>query len=271
MSEFDDYGLQEDPRPPDPQELRAVEVVRAFLNSRREEVFTSRQIEVQHEAQFFHWVTNRAIRDLIEEGFAKAEMRELAFGGSVKLIWHRGNRYPRREATRLIALVNEYSAPNIGGALGLHGELMVLEGFARCEFIMRGREAREFGGIQWTKSEHDLDFIFERDGIAYGVEVKNTLPYMDHQELQSKVEMCDHLGLHPVIVARMLPKSWVEELRQAGGFGLILGYQLYPLAHRELARRVREGMGLPVDAPRSLAAGTMARFVAWHLRNVSGG
>jgi hypothetical protein len=269
VQEFEDYERSEIERAPDPQEMRAVEVFRKFFEQHREEVFTSRQLEVQHEREFFHWVSNRAIRDLIGEGLLRTETRALAFGGSVKLIWHRKYRYPKRDAGRVVGLVDEYSAPNIGGALGLHGELMVLEGFAREGFVMRGRETRAYGGMDWTESDHDLDFIFARDDVAYGVEVKNTLAYMDHQEMLAKIAMCAHLGLRPVIVARMLPKSWVEELRQEGGFGLILKFQLYPLAHRDLARRVREELGLPVDAPRALTSGTMARFVAWHERQRS--
>jgi hypothetical protein len=226
-------------------------------------------VEVQHERDFFHWVTNRAIRDLASEGLLKSEMRPLAFGGAVKVLWHKGYRYPRRETEKLLALVNEYSAPNIGGALGLHGELMVLEGFARHQFVMRGREVREYGGVEWTTTDHDLDFIFERDGVAYGVEVKNTLPYPELDEIRTKMRMCEKLGIQPVIAARMLPKTWIEELRRAGGFSLILGYQLYPIAHAELARRVRDEMGLPVDSPKALAAGTLERFVGWHERRLS--
>lgn len=114
-------------------------------------------------------VTNRAIRDLERDGLLKSEMRDLAFGGAVKLIWHRAYRFQKRRAERLLDLINEYSAPNIGGALGLHGELMVLEGFAKNQFVMWGREVNEHGGVKWLESEHDLDFVFGRDGIGYGV------------------------------------------------------------------------------------------------------
>lgn len=255
-------------RAPDPQEEKALDVLRGFMNDNRDRVFTSRQVEVQHEDQFFHWITNRALRQLEEEGLLKSEVRELSFGGSVKLLWHRAYRYPTRSATALVQLVEEYSSPNIGGALGLHGELMVLEGFARAQFVMRGREVREHMGLSWSETEHDFDFVFERDGTAYGVEVKNTLSYMDYDELRTKIRMAKALAVRPVIVARMLPKHWIEELRLSGGFGLVLKYQLYPLTHRDLARRVREEMGLPVDAPRSLSAGTMARFLGWHAKQV---
>ncbi|HEY7233473.1 MAG TPA: hypothetical protein VH539_04945 [Gemmatimonadaceae bacterium] len=263
MHDFDDYEPEEE-RAPDPQQVRAGDVLREFFKQRRDEVFSSRQVEVVHEGQFFHWVTNRAIRELEKEGLLRSEMRDLAFGGSVKLIWHRAYRYPKRYSEKLVALINEYSAPNIGGALGLHGELMVLEGFAKQQFVLWGREVNEYGGARWIESEHDLDFVFGRDGVGYGVEVKNTLPYMDYQELRTKIRLCRHLGLRPVVAARMLPKTWIEELRLSGGFALVLKYQLYPLAHADLAKRVRQEMGLPVDSPRSLAEGTMARFVAWH-------
>lgn len=71
-----------------------------------------------------------------------------------------------------------------------------------------------------------------------------------------------------MFAARMLPKSWVKEIVDAGGFALILGYQLYPWAHRELARRVRDELGLPVDAPRALEEGTIRRFTRWHARRL---
>jgi hypothetical protein len=160
--------------------------------------------------------------------------------------------------------VEEYADPNIGGAVGLHGEMMVLEGFARSEFVMRGRNTREFSGKCWTGSEHNLDFIFERDGKAYGIEVKNTLGYMEYEEFQLKIRMCDFLGIRPIFAARMLPRTWMAELIEAGGYGMVMKYQLYPWTHKDLARRVASELGLPVDAPRALHEGTMHRFLEWH-------
>jgi len=149
-------------------------------------------------------------------------------------------------------------------ALGLQGEALVLEGFARSQFVMRNRDTRSHGGRTWTQTDHDLDFVFERDERVYGVEVKNTLRYMDYAEFSTKIEMCRALGIRPVFAVRMLPKSWIHEVIGAGGFALILKHQLYPWAHRDLARRVKTELGLPVDAPRALEGGTMARFLRWH-------
>jgi hypothetical protein len=230
----------------------------------RQRVFYSRQLEVAHEKAWFHWVTNRAARTLVERGVVRTEVRALRTGQEIHLMWHRSYRYPRREGEAVVRLVSEYSDPSVGEALGLHGELLVLEGFASRQFVMVARHAQAYGDRRWTATAHNLDFIFERDGLPYGVEVKNTLPYMPHAELEVKLALCRAIGVTPVFVARMLPKSWINEIIDAGGFALILGWQLYPPSHRELARRVRVGLGLPVDSPRALEAGTIQRFVSWH-------
>ena len=265
---FEDFGW-EDERPlaeSDPVEINARESLRLFFDKNPQQVFFSRQLEVQNEGQYFHWITNRAIRDLEAEGVILSETRPLVGGGTIKLLWHRRFRYYRRGAARLVQLVNEYSAPNIGAALGLQGEALVLEGFASIEFVMKGRDKNEYGGKSWTETEHNVDFIFERDGQAYGIEVKNTLGYMDRIEFETKIQLCRRIGVRPVFAARMLPKTWIKDLIDVGGFALILKYQLYPWAHRDLARTVRSELGLPVDAPRRLNEGTMKRFLSWHDR-----
>ena len=239
-----------------------------FFDERRQQVFFSRQIEVLYEDTYFHWITNRALRNLIETGNLQTEQRRLASGSTVKLMWHRSYRYYKRSAADVVKLVEAYADPDIGAELGLHGERMVLEGFAEAQFIMRGRNTNIFQEKMWTESRHDLDFIFEKDGITYGVEVKNTLRYMDYEEFQIKIRLCQQLGIKLLFVVRMIPRTWVRELVQTGGFALILKYQLYPSAYKPLARQVSQELQLPVDAPRKLAEGTMQRFLQWHAKNV---
>ncbi len=66
----------------------------------------------------------------------------------------------------------------------------------------------------------------------------------------------------------MMPRTWMHELNEAGGFGLIFKHQLYHWTHKELAKRVVEELKLPVDAPRKLNNRTMARFLDWHERQI---
>lgn len=268
FSDFEDFDDYPYPAPLDIKESEARDHLRRFFDDHREEVFFSRQIEVQNEDVYFHWITNRAIRELIDEGVVRTDVRRLSSGGTIKLLWHKGYRFHKRSAARLVSLVEEYADPNVGGELGLRGEWMILEGFARCQFVMKARHAREFGNKIWKETEHNLDFIFERDSIAYGVEVKNALGYMEREEFETKIELCRSLDLLPVFAVRMLPRTWIHELIQLGGFALILKYQFYPWSHRELAKRVAKELSLPVDTPRALAEGTMVRFIKWHERKL---
>lgn len=268
MEEYDDLFpvLDTEEAVTDSVEADARDHLRSFFEQNREGVFFSRQIEVQNEDTYFHWITNRAIRDLEAEGLLRSEVRKLPRAGRIKLLWHRSFRYYKREASRIVGIVDEYANPNISEYIGLHGEIMVLEAFARFQFVTHGRGMSRYGENEWTDSDHKLDFIFERDGISYGVEVKNTLGYMDHKEFLLKIKLCEHLKLVPLFVVRMFPRSWMHELIEAGGFGLILGYQLYPWTHREMARKIGRELGLPIDAPRAISDGTIKRFLKWHQR-----
>lgn len=257
-------GVDTESREPDPKQEAAEEDITAYLEKNRSTVFFSRQLEVHFEKEWFHWITNRVLRDLVNRRLLKSEVRPLKTGGTVTLLWHKSHRYYRRDALEVVKLVETYADPNIGAALGLQGEVMLLEGLAKRQFLLTGRDTRTHRGKTWPATKHDFDFIFERDGQAYGTEVKNTLGYMDYKELEAKLEMCSYLGLRPLFVARMLPKPWAKEIIDAGGFALILKYQLYPWAHKALARTVKERFGLPVDTPRALAEGTIDRFVHWH-------
>jgi hypothetical protein len=88
---------------------------------------------------------------------------------------------------------------------------------------------------------------------------------MDYKELLIKIRICRTLGIRPVFVVRMMPKSWIHnDLIPAKGFALILKYQLYPWSHNDLAKRVAKELNLPVDSLKAIQDGTMIRFLRWH-------
>jgi len=266
MVDWDDFDFEEPQLEggSDEYESAACETLAKFFELNHAEVFFGNQLAVQNEDKFFHWITYRAIGHLVANGIVLTERRKMSIGSEIKLVWHRKHRYYKRDAKRVVGLVDEYGSPNICAAMGLHGEQMILAGFARKQFVLREHNTRRFLDRQWTETDHNLDFIFERDGKAYGVEVKNTLSYMDRKEFEIKMLLCETLGVTPVFAVRMMPKTWVFELIEKGGYALILKYQLYPWTHIELARRVSRELGLPVDAPKALSSGTMDRFETWH-------
>jgi len=181
----------------------------------------------------------------------------------MKLLWHRGYRFYKRSADEVFKLVDSYTTAASDGALGLQGEHLVLAAFARQKFLLIGEETRTYGGETWNHTNHDLDFVFERQGAGYGVEVKNTLGYMDMGEFLTKIRLSRHIGVRPIFVVRALPKSWINVLNHVGGYAMIMGFQFYPWSHKAVADQIREKLGLPVDTPKRIEQGTMQRFENW--------
>ena len=83
MSDYDDNAnFEPEELPKDAREGEAREELEEFFEKNRDKVFFSRQIEVQNEDKYFHWVTNRALRGLREARVLRSEERKLATGGS---------------------------------------------------------------------------------------------------------------------------------------------------------------------------------------------
>lgn len=249
-------------------DVEATEELNRFFEENSTKVFYSKQIEVIFERKYYHWVTGRALR-AIEGTTILSRKQGLKFGGTAKFYYHKSNRYHKRNIKKAVELINEFSEPDFVAGLGQTGELLVNDGFTRYGFSVIGRNTNELDGVKWENTDHNLDFIFERDAIRYGVEVKNTLGYMDKDEFDIKIQICKQLRIFPLFVNRMMPSAWMQELIENDGVWLIMGHQLYPITHKKLAVRVRNQMKLPVDAPRALYDGTMQRILTQHTRKLS--
>ncbi|WP_395711280.1 hypothetical protein [Reyranella sp.] len=229
------------------------------------EVYYGRQLEVWLEKEFFHWITRKALVELREErqiGFSVEETAQ----HEAHFYWPRRHRYPRRQIKEIIQLIDEFSEPTFTRAVGHHAELLFDSSLAYTGFRVRSRNVRSWGGKWWSDSNHDLDRVIERDGVAYGVEIKNQLGYIDQTEFGVKLQMCEHLELRPLFVARMMPANYINAVYQAGGFSLIVGDLLYPLMADRLAKQVRDRLKYPVVSVRALPDTALARFTEWHKR-----
>ena len=109
-----------------------------------------------------------------------------------------------------------------------------------------GRSTREYRGRIWTDTEHDLDFILEKDGVGFGVEVKNTWVYIPPDELTIKLKMCDYLGIRPLCIVRNRHSGQWKEVKNAGGLLYIFKSKILPPGQEDLASRMWRLMRLPV-------------------------
>jgi hypothetical protein len=267
VDEFDDF-TEPAAHPRDAAVDRAIIRLREYFDTAPKRVFYSRQIETSLEREFFHWITSKALSDM-------ASGREIqriaepvgAQSNPVNFFANRRHRYVRREIASLSALLERIFDPVFTHAVGRHCELMFDAAFARHGFRVNTRDTNTWNGVIWTATNHNLDRIVTRDGLAYGVEIKNTQTYIDRDELITKLALCRDLSLTPLFLMRFAPKTYMHTINQRKGFGLLFEEQLYPLGYESLAREVRQRLGLKVHSPRDVPESHIARFLKWHERH----
>lgn len=270
--EFYEPEFDEEPHRPGPDDDPAVQELEpqilALFESDPTQVYYETQLAVRFEKDFFHWVTVRALKDLRLRNRVSSELLELRPKTPIRFYFHRKNRYWRRRAAEIRSIVLSFSDQTFTNSLGVQGELLIDAGLPRVGFQPMAFNVKSWAGQTWTKTGHDLDRVFARDGVNYGTEIKNRLSYLPQIEFNAKLEMCEHLGLRPLFVARMMPKTYIDDVNRAGGFCLIMKYQFYPIAHKPLATLVSTNLQLPVDCPTRLQDSTLERFLKWHLRHI---
>lgn len=253
----------------DPAIPRAKKEILSFFerDDNKENIFYSRQLEIHFENQFYHWITNAALNQLSEENVIKKEVVDV--GGNFKLNFYRNNnlRYYKQKQKEIIKAVEYYSNPEFSKALGQHGEIMVSNALFRGGFQYMDKDANSYNGKTWTETKHNFDFIVKKDDVPYGVEVKNTLGYMDNNELKILLHIAGYLDLVPLFFCRMLPGNWINDIyQQHNGVSIILGHQLYPYGEENTAKTIKENLGLPVDSPKELYDSTIKRLIDNHNR-----
>lgn len=286
---------------PDASTAQAMEQLMWLFNARREEVFYERQLLVFFEQKgdeidlrpmkirernsekevlivaesYFHWVTARALRKLealgaIASHKEKAKTPDEEGSRPMRFYRHPTHRYWKRQAKNIKTLVSEFSDPTFSRAMGNQAEVLFDSALAREGFLpVACHEAtRDYKGREYRATPHNLDRIYERDGIAWGAEIKNTLSYIPPDEFRVKLEMCRQLNIKPLFITRAMPKTYIREAWRLGGFCLVFGKQLYPFGQEDLARRVATVLELPVHTPRTVPEGDIRRFVEWHKRQV---
>lgn len=253
---------------PDSYFLEAQDSIKALYEKDKESVYFIRQLQVKFEKWYYHWITNNALIGLLNLRYLKDIRIPKAKGTSTRFFTHSSYRYPKRKINQMEKIIEEYSQDHITRGCGHRAEDLFSNALALRGFMPLGKKVREYKGKKWEKTGHDLDFVFERDNIEYGCEIKNTLGYIDKDELDIKLEMCEHFGIRPLFIMRYSPKTYNYLILQKRGFFLIFKTQIYELGQEKLVKKIRDTFDLPVDCPRAIPDGIIERFENWHRRQV---
>ena len=212
--EPDAYNDPGDERPgptDDPAVQRLEPQLLALFDERPETVFYESQLAVRFEADFFHWVTVRALKELRESKRIETSLHELTPNTQLRFYFNRRFRYWKRKAEEVRKLVLSFSDQAFTRSLGVQGELLVDVGLPRVGFQPMADNVRTWDGKIWTTTNHDLDRIFHRDGINYGTEIKNRLGYIPKDEFATKLQMCQSLNLEQFSSRCILQKATLRE------------------------------------------------------------
>jgi len=271
MFEEDFYESPEDYEPEwqaDPYFLQAQEEIKELYEENRRNVFYIRQLQVRFEKKYFHWITNNAIIGLYKIKYLKDYRIGKRKGASTRYFVHRSNRYPLRQIGKIEELIEEYSQDHITRSCGHRAEDLFVNALAKHKFMPMASKVREYNGKKWEETGHDLDYVFERDGVEYGCEIKNTLGYIDKEEMDVKINMCLYFGIKPLFIMRFAPKTYIRTINEQGGFSLIFETQIYELSQKDLVDKIKRELGLPVISTTAIPDGIISRFENWHLANI---
>ena len=254
--------------------------------------FHQHHLQVLYEADFFEWVVRHALRDLVDEVFltvldrenvdelgrceATKRLRFYASTAALKSTKDMDNM--KRRVMSTATHVARYSRPEHTSVVGKHLEALVKSHLRILQFEIVGIHTATYAGRTWNKTSHNLDFVAKKAGtnLTIGVEVKNTLSLMDPDEIDTKIDMCEHLGITPVFAVRWI-KPYIDCIQKQGGFGWMFKAQMYPLGYEEFVRRLYKRFSLqgsggrnaskkrefPVTVRTELPEKSVATFKKW--------
>lgn len=236
-----------------------------IFESNPDKVFYTNQLAVMNERQFYHWITSHALSDLYKERKIVSFQEEIE-GQTYTFFCNKKVRYYKTALKELSSSIKILHNHRVSHLIGKHLERLVTTSFFKLGFSCHGIAVNEFNGKQWNQSNHNLDLIVEKDNIVYGVECKNTIPYINKKEFDIKIKMCKFLGIRPLFAVRYLPSAWVKELYENNGFAWLFEYQLYPQYLIENLQQIGENLRLPLKVCEELWQSTNDRFLKNHNR-----
>lgn len=205
-----------------------------------------KQIEVLFESKYQHWVTDRAVTSLIGEGFLRERSYQLP-DFELSFVYRYNLRRIAMAMRERVGITRRYSHVSVSTATGGQAEFWALFLFKSNAFRTIDKHINEYQGIVWTKTGHDLDFIMEKDGIAYGVEVKNKFPYVDDDLFDIKLDICRHLRLKPLFFFRMASYLQIQKAKKQGGKIIVFKSKIFPPGNEPLVNEIWNNMRLPVS------------------------
>lgn len=215
----------------------------------KDSVFYKRQIQVTFEDTCPHDVTGKAVNELIESNFLKSQPIPFGTNMHAVFVWRRqgeGQRYKATAIKEQARIISKFSEDEINDGAGKYAEVLFQHLFKTNQFKIVGRDTNSYKGRVWSKSDKNLDFIIEKDGVSYGVEIKNTFDYMPQDEFEEKLDMCNFLGILPLFPLRCPSDQQFTMMQDTDGLALKFKTRIFPPGNQKLVTEIWNHFRLPV-------------------------
>jgi hypothetical protein len=132
------------------------------------------QLEVLFEKQYFHWITYRAIKSLVSDGYLTEHPITTKYGAPVIFVARSTAQSAKREqitSTHIkskLKLIETISKHEFTDIIGRHLQFLVKSELRANSFIIEAENSNKYRGKKWAKTGHDLDFIATHErGFCY--------------------------------------------------------------------------------------------------------
>jgi len=236
----------------------------------KDSAFYKKQIQVLFENFYPHDITGKAINKLIGDGFLKEVPKTIGITNNIPIIFvfNKSRRYVSTEIKDRIEIVNRFSDDEMNDGCGKYAESLFNHMFEKNGFTTVSRDTNEFNGKKWTKSRKNLDFIITKDGMSYGVEIKNTFDYMPQYEFEEKLDICNYLDIVPLFPVRFASPQQYEIMKEVNGLALTFKTRIFPPGNQKLITDIWNNFRLPVNIWYSISPPVEANFLGFHKQSL---
>lgn len=237
----------------------------------KDSLFYKKQLQVIFENSYPHDIAGKAVNELIADGFLKEENRKFGKNANVPIIFvcRKSRRYISSEIKGRLRIIEKYGDDELNEGCGKYAESLFKHMFEKNRFKIIDRNTSTFQGKTWESSKRELDFIIEKGGYVYGLEIKNTFDYMPEDEFEEKLEMCEYLGIVPLFPVRFASPQQLELMQYVGGLALIFKTRIFPPGNQKLVTDIWNNFRLPVNIWEEISKPVESIFLSFHSRKTS--
>lgn len=181
-------------------------------------------------------------------------------GGPRANLFYRLNKTPYSRALQDLMRKKidlSYAIFSLSSYAGFYAQNLWLKAFRDLNFDILGTDVSELEGKKASVGG-DIDFVAEKDGVRFGVEVKNGLSYPT--DFKEKFQIAAELDTIPLFVARRLPSRTFYWIVERGGLVKIYETAIHSPDFRVKINECIEILGYPLIILSEISEETKAKL-----------